>query len=520
MGILTVLGLVPLVGSVVVAFLPSGQPAVAKRVALMVATATFAIAVVLAIAYDAGSTQAFQFVETHQWIPTLGITYSVGVDGIGLVLILLATLLVPIVIMVGWNDVEVTAGLSNGSQPQGSVKGYFALMLVLEAFVIGVFASLDVLLFYVFFEAVLIPVYFMIGRYGTGRRAYAAIRFLIYSLVGGLVMLAALAVLWYVSLQAFGYPTMYLPDLLSIEIDPTLQGWLFWGFFLAFAIKAPLWPLHSWLPSASGSATPGTAALLIGVLDKIGTFGMLRLALPLFPEASQSFAPIVIAMAVIGIFYGALVAIGQKDIKRLFGYVSLSHFGFITLGIFVFTSQGQSGSAFYMLGHGISTALLFGVLGYMIARRRSSLVADFGGVNKVAPVLAGFFLVAGLSALALPGMMTFLSEFLVLVGTFSRYPWLGAAATVAIILASLYVLLLYQRTMTGAPAESVKGMHDLSGREKWALAPLMALMIVLGFFPGPVLEVINPAVRTTMEWVGVTDPPHPVQADSLGRVEP
>lgn len=517
MGILTILGLVPLVGSILVAALPSGRPTRAKQVAFVISVATFAIAVVAAVAYDPGLREPFQFVESHEWIPQLGITYSVGLDGIGLVLILLATLLVPVVIAAGWNDVEVTAELAGDGQPQGSVKGYFALVLVLEALMIGVFTSLDVALFYVFFEVVLIPVYFMIGRYGTGRRAYAAIKFLIYSLVGGMVMLAALAALWYVSTQAFGAPTMYLPDLLSIDIDPTLQGWLFWGFFLAFAIKAPLWPLHTWLPDAAGSATTGTAVLLIGVLDKIGTFGMLRLCLPLFPEASKQYAPVVIAMAVVGIFYGALVAIGQADIKRLFGYVSLSHFGFITLGIFVFTTQGQSGATFYMMGHGISTALLFVVLGYMISRRRSSLVADYGGVSKVAPVLAGVFLIAGLSALALPGMMTFLSEFLVLVGTFSRYPWLGAFVTIAIVLAALYVLLLYQRTMTGPPKESVKDMPDLTWRERWAVAPLLVVMIILGFVPGPLLEVINPSVATTMQWVGATDPPPAIRADQRGE---
>jgi NADH-quinone oxidoreductase subunit M len=347
----------------------------------------------------------------------------------------------------------------------------------------------------------------MIGRFGTGRRTYAAVKFLIYSLVGGLVMLAALAVLWWVSAGPTGEPTLYLPDLLSLDIDPTLQNLMFWGFFLAFAIKAPLWPVHTWLPDAAGSATPGTAVLLIGVLDKIGTYGMMRLCLPLFPEASQTFAPLIIAISVVGIFYGALVAIGQTDMKRLFGYVSLSHFGFITLGIFVFTTQGQVGSGLYMLGHGLSTALLFMVAGFMIVRRKSANVDDYGGVVKPAPVLAGMFLFAGLTALALPGLSTFVSEFLVLLGAFTHNAWIGAGATLGIVFAALYVLLLYQRTMTGPETDQVRGMKDLNGRERWVLAPIIALVIFLGFYPAPVLNALEPAVANTMQWTGTTDPP-------------
>jgi NADH-quinone oxidoreductase subunit M len=510
MGILTILMLVPLVGSAVVGF-GIRDVARAKQVALAIAVATFVIACVAVGMFQTGSPDPFQLVERHEWIPTLGVSYAVGVDGIALVLVFLATLLVPLVIFAGWSDVEDTASLSStDQQPMGEVRGYLALMLVLETMMIGVFVSLDVFLFYFLFEAILIPMYFMIGRYGTGRRTYAAVKFLVYSLVGGLIMLAALAVLWFASAQALGHPDLYLPTLLDIDISSTTQTWLFWGFFIAFAIKAPLWPVHTWLPDASGAATPGTAILMIGVLDKIGTFGMLRYCLPLFPEAAQTFAPVVIALSVVSIFYGGLVAIGQTDMKRLFGYVSMSHFGFITLGIFVFTTQAQVGSAFYMLGHGISTALLFMMAGYMIRRRKSANVDDYGGVVKPAPVLAGLFLVAGLTALALPGMSTFLSEFLVLLGAFERYTWVAAFATLGIILAAVYILLLYQRTMTGPETDQVKGMPDLNGREKWAVAPLIALVIFLGFYPAPVLNVLNPAIGRTMEWTGTTDPPSAV----------
>ena len=507
MGTLTVLALVPLIGSLVVAF-GSGQSAArAKQIALAFAVVTFGVGVYAITQFDASSSATYQLVESHEWIPSLGLTYSVGVDGLALVLVFLATLLVPLVIIAGWNDVEDTAGLpTTDNQKQGSVRGYFALVLLLETMMIGVFVALDVFLFYFLFEAILIPVYFMIGRYGTGRRTYASVKFLIYSLAGGLVMLAALVMLWFVASEALGSPTLYLPELIGMDMDPVLENLMFWGFFLAFAIKAPLWPVHTWLPDAAGSATPGTAVLLIGVLDKIGTYGMMRLCLPLFPEASQTYAPIIIAVSVIGIFYGALAAIGQTDMKRLFGYVSISHFGFITLGIFVFTSQGQVGAGLYMLGHGLSTALLFMVAGYMIVRRKSANVADYGGVVKPAPVLAGMFLIAGLTALALPGLSTFVSEFLVLLGAFTVNPWLGAGATLGIIFAALYVLLLYQRTMTGPETEQVRGMPDLNLRERWVLAPIIALVVFLGFYPAPVLDVLEPTVANTMEFTDTSDP--------------
>ena len=512
MSILTILGLIPLVGSVVVGFSPTKDPARSKLIALVFAVAAFVVAIVAALQFDVSSPEPFQLVGQHDWIPSLGISYAVGVDGIGLILVLLATLLVPIVIWSGWNDVEDSAELTEG-QPQGEVRGYFALMLVLEAMMIGVFVSLDIVLFYIFFEVILIPIYFMIGRYGTGRRSYAAVKFLVYNLLGGMIMLAALAGLWYLSVDFFGAPTMSVPALMIMEIDPTLQGFLFWGFFIAFAIKAPLFPVHTWLPDAAGSATPGTAVLLIGVLDKIAVFGMLRILLPMFPDASHQFAPVVIALAVISIFYGALVAIGQSDMKRMFGYVSISHFGFMVMGVFAFTTAATAGAAFYMLGHGLSTAMLFLVAGYLISRRKSARISDYGGVVNVAPVAAGLFLIAGLSALALPGMMTFVSEFLVLVGVFERYAWVGAFATLAIVLAAVYILYLYQRTMTGPTAESVEGMTDLSMRERWAVAPVVALLIVFGFFPAPMMDIINPAVDRTMEWVGATDPP-PTVTDS------
>ena len=283
------------------------------------------------------------------------------------------------------------------------MKTYFALMLVMETMVIGVFAATDVFLFYVFFEAMLIPMYFMIGSFGVGQRQYAAVKFLLYSLLGGLLMLVAVIALYVYSTQGGHQGTFLFSPLTHLALSTNAERWLFLGFFIAFAIKAPLWPFHTWLPDAATSAQPGAAVLLVGVLDKVGTFGMIRYCLELFPAASRYFTPLILTLAVIGVLYGAIVAIGQADLKRLIAYTSISHFGLIALGIFVLTSQGQAGATLYMVNHGFATGALFLVAGFMIARRRSQRIADYGGVQKVAPVLAGLFLISGLAGLSLPG---------------------------------------------------------------------------------------------------------------------
>jgi NADH-quinone oxidoreductase subunit M len=478
---LTTLGLLPLIGSIVVALLPKSKPTLAKQVSLVVSGAVLALTIAMALQFDGASKQPFQFVESYPWIPSFGISYSVGVDGIGLVLIALAATLVPIVILAGWRDIE------GDQESEGSVKGYFALILALEALMIGVFAATDVFLFYVFFEVMLIPVYFMIGRYGGPQRSYAAIKFLLYSLLGGLFMLASLIGLYVVSARELGSGTFDFLSLVGLEMDPNTQKMLFLGFFFAFAIKAPLWPFHTWLPDAAAQSKPGTSVLLIGVLDKVGTFGMIRYCLPIFPAASDFYAPVVIGMALIGIFYGAYVALTAQDMRRLFAYSSMSHFGFIALGIFVFTSSGQSGSVVYMVAHGLSTAALF--------------------------LTAGFFLVAALSSLALPGLVSFVGEFLVLLGAFERYLWVGALGTLGIVITAAYVLRLYQKSMTGPANPSVEGMTDLKGREITALVPIAALSITLGLYPAPLLNVINPAVDWTMNTISAVDPEPVVSSD-------
>jgi NADH-quinone oxidoreductase subunit M len=521
---LTVAGAIPLVGAVVVSLTPGrsapggaadrrARDLLVKRLTLVFTLITLGFTIAMAVAFKPNGPD-FQFNQTYQWIPQFGVHYAVGVDGIALVLILMTTVLMPVVVLASWNDAEGGSGPAEAPPPRRSVKTYFALMLVLETMMIGVFAATDVFLFYVLFEAMLIPMYFMIGSYGVGQRQYAAVKFLLYSLLGGLLMLVAVIALYVYSAHN-GHPGTFLfSQLIHTSFSPVASKWMFLGFFVAFAIKAPLWPFHTWLPDAATAAQPGGAVLLVGVLDKVGTFGMIRYCLQLFPGASHYFTPLVITLAVIGVLYGAIVAIGQADLKRLIAYTSVSHFGLITLGIFAMTSQGQSGATLYMVNHGFATGALFLIAGFMIARRRSQLIADYGGVQSVAPVLAGLFLIAGLAGLALPGLSTFVSEFLVLVGTFTRYVVPAVLATVGIILAAIYILWMYQRTMTGPVREEVKGMPDLKARELWAVGPLIVLIVALGVYPKPVLDIINPAVHQTMVQVHSTDPvpPHPANA--------
>jgi NADH-quinone oxidoreductase subunit M len=408
----------------------------------------------------------------------------------------MSTILAPVVVLAGWNE-------AHGGR--WSVKTFYILILVLETMMIGVFAATDVFLFYVIFEAMLIPVYFLIGGYGTGERSAAAVKFLIYSLVGGLLMLASIIAL-YVMSGAQGGHTFDINRLSELQMSSTTQNLLFLGFFIAFAIKAPVWPFHTWLPDAAQSATPGTSVLLLGVLDKVGTFGMIRYCLTLFPEASKTFTPVILVLAVISIVYGAFLAIGAKDIKRLIAYTSISHFGFITMGIFAMTSQGHSGAILYMFNHGFSTAALFLVAGWMISRRGSSTIADFGGLQRVTPVLAWTFFIAGLSSLALPGLSSFVSEFLVLVGTFTRYPVHAIIATFGIVLAALYILIPVQKALHGPTTPGNENLKDLNIREKLAIAPVIAIIVVLGFYPSPLLNVINPAASHVISKMGFTDP--------------
>jgi NADH-quinone oxidoreductase subunit M len=491
----------PLLGVAGIALLPASMAKRSKEIAFGASMLTLVLAVIDAVKFNVGGPR-FQLNENYNWISQFHIHYSVGVDGIALVLILMTAVLAPVVILASWHD--------DKDRP----RPFFALLLVLEVMMVGVFAATDVFLFYVLFEATLIPSYFLIGSYGRSgeqKRSYAAVKFLLYNLVGGLLMLAAVIGLYVVANRTVSDPFDF-PALANAVSNGTLhfstgvERWLFLGFFIAFAVKAPLWPFHTWLPDAASEATPGTAVLLVGVLDKIGTFGMLRFCLELFPNASHYFTPLVLVLAVISAIYGALLAIGQTDMKRLIAYTSVSHFGIITLGVFAWTSRGQIGATLYMVNHGLSTGALFLLAGFLIRRRGSTDINAYGGVQKVAPVLAGTFLVAGLSSLALPGLSSFVSEFLVLVGTFEKYPVAAIFGVSTIVLAGVYILWMYQRTMTGPVSASVAGFKDLNRRELAAVVPLLALILVLGFAPGILTKYINPAVTQSTTHVTTVAP--------------
>ena len=493
---LTSLILVPLVGALAVMFVPKGtSDRTVKTIALGVSLVALVMSLAMIAAFDISS-GGMQLVEQHEWIPFIGAWYALGINGTGLVLILLTTILTPIVILASWED-----KLPDPSR----VRSYFAWMLVLQALAIGVFAATDVFLFYVFFEATLVPLYFLIGAHGGAGRSKAAVKFLIYNLLGGLVMLASIIGLYVLSTQQGG-PSFLHADLAQLDIGEGAEKLLFLGFFIAFAIKAPMWPLHTWLPDAAASAKPGTAVLMVSIIDKVGTFAMIRWCLELFPNASQWASPVVMVLAVISIIYGALLAMGQNDIRRLIAFTSVSHFGFIVLGIFAFTSTSLAGSILYMFNHGLSTAVLFLVTGIMISRRGSALISDFGGVQKIAPVLSGVFLIGGLSSLSLPGLAPFVSEYLVFVGTFARSVPLAAIAAFAMVLAALYILVMFQRTMNGPLNPEASGVTDLTSRETAALTPAVILIIALGFMPQVLLTVIDPVVEPVLSHVGVEDP--------------
>ena len=498
----TVLGVIPLLGVIGVLATPSDREDDAKRIALGASLVTLIASIVMAAQFKAHGAR-FQFTQDYDWIKAFGAHYAVGVDGIALALILMTTVLTPVIVLASWHEAHI------GDR---SVKTFFALLLATETVIIGVFGSLDVFLFYVLFEAMLIPIYFLIGSYGGPRRSYAAVKFLLYSLAGGLLMLVAVIALYFAGKHTFDYRALLTGDL---HLGHNEQIALFLGFFIAFAIKAPLWPFHTWLPDAAAEAPTGVAVMLVGVLDKVGTFGFLRFCIPLFPSAAKTLAPWILALCVVGILYGALLAIGQRDMKRLVAYSSVSHFGFIALGVFAFTSQGGSGATLYMVNHAFSTGALFLVVGFLATRRGSRMIDDFGGASKVAPWLGAMVLLAGLSALSLPGLSTFVSEFLVLVGTFTTHRWFAVIGTFGIVLAAVYVLWMVQRTIHGPVREGVEDFRDLGAREAWVIAPVMAVIVALGIYPKPLLDVINPPVKSTIAPVRSHDP-QPSVPVSLG----
>ena len=496
---LTILGLLPLVGALVLALPVRGA---ARVIGLAFSLATLAVAVVVTVLYLGGTDLSVR----QPWIAAFGAYWALGLDGMGLVMVLLTAVLTPIVLFADW-----------GVQGTGrwNSQGYFAMVLALQGTALFTFLAGDVLLFYVFFEATLIPMYFLIGGFGGAQRRTAALKFLMFNLVGGFILLASVIGLFATSASLGGTPSYLLADLAALQIPTDLARWLMVGFLIAFIIKAPMVPVHTWLPLAAEQATPGSSTLMVGILDKIGTFAMIKFCIGLFPEASAWIAPVMIVLALISIIYGAVAAIASTNLLRLVSYTSVSHFGFMVLGIYVFTTQSINGTIFFMVNHGFSTAALFLTVGFMVKRRGSADISDFGGVEKVTPVLAGGLLLAALSAISLPGMSTFVSEFLVLAGTWSRMPAAAAVASLGIVLAATYGLLMYQRTMTG-PVTDATAKHftrDLDGRERAVLVPVIGLILLFGFLPAPIMNVVEPTAKAAMQRMQVADPVAPAKGE-------
>ncbi len=432
--------------------------------------------------FDVANAGAIQIAETYTWIPQIGVSLAWGINGMGAVMIALSVFLVPVVILASWDEID-----------DERAAGYMAWILFLEAIIIGLFAARDLFVFYVLFELMILPIFFMIGRYGKGaNRSKAAMKFLIYSLLGGLIMLVGvIAVFAYGPGGAGGFMIDNLAT--GLQVSSGTQMWIFLSFFIAFAIKAPMWPVHTWLPDATEEAPAGTSTLLVGILDKLGTFGMIAICLPLFPAAASDAAGVIMVAAIISIIWGAFMAIASKNLMRLVAYTSVSHFGFMVLGIFSGSELAMAGAILYMVAHGVGTAGLFLAVGFLGERGKSHMIADYGGWQRVTPLVAGFFMLSGFATIALPGLSGFIPEFMVLMGTYKVNAAAALVAVIGVVLASIYILLPYQRVFTG-PRPEVE-VKDLGGREKTVMGALVAAMLVLGFYPAPALDVINPVAE-------------------------
>ena len=486
--LVSIVTFLPGVAGLVLLLLPRRAAGALRPAGLAVAVATFLLSLPLYFGFDA-ELIGYQFEESARWMPTLGVSYHVGIDGISLLLVLLTTFLMPLALASAWGSIE------------DRIKEFVATMLILETGMLGVFVSLDLFLFYMFWEAMLIPMYFVIGVWGGPNRIYAAVKFVLYTMVGSLLMLVAILALYYQYGAATGRYTFDLPVLAQYVMAPGRpQDLMFLAFALAFAIKVPLFPFHTWLPDAHVEAPTAGSVILAGVLLKMGTYGFLRFALPLFPLAALEAAPWLVALSVIGIVYGALVATVQPDLKKLVAYSSVSHLGFVMLGLFALHPTAVAGSVYQMLNHGLSTGGLFLLVGMIYERRHTRLIADFGGLWTAVPVYAAFFLVVMLASVGLPGLNGFVGEFLILLGSFGRWPWATAVATSGVILGALYLLWMYERVIFGplAHEENAK-LEDLSAREVTVLLPVVALCLVMGLFPAPFLRRMQPSIDLILQ---------------------
>lgn len=490
--ILTLLIVVPLAGALLVALTPQGGEGRAPRIVAGLVTLLEAVLGLIALRLFDVNASGYQLVERVDWIPSLGVQYFVGIDGISLVLVLLTVLLMPLVVLA---SPSVTKG----------VHGYLINMLLLEAGMVGTLVALDLFLFYIFWELMLFPMYFIIGIWGGARRIYASLKFVIYTAVGSLLMLAAIFYLFWAHVDQVGIPSFQIDHLIHhTALTTTEELWLFAAFALAFAIKVPLFPFHTWLPDAHVEAPTGGSVVLAGVLLKLGVYGFLRFGYPLFPRAAEEFAPWIAGLAVVGIIYGALVAWVQTDIKKLVAYSSVSHLGYCMLGLAAFTGASLSGTVFQLIAHGVSTGALFLLVGVLYDRAHTRELSAFGGLAGKMPVFAAIFLVITLSSIALPLTNGFVGEFLILSGSFTVYPWLTTAALLGVVLGAVYMLTAYLKVCFGeGPHHHAAELVDMTTRERLLLAPFVIAAFVMGLFPGPTLEVIDAGVRHVEEQIAV-----------------
>jgi NADH-quinone oxidoreductase subunit M len=480
----------PVLGVLLLLFIPKDSKGMLRNVAFATTVVTFLVS--LPIMFGFQSNAEFQFVENVPWIAAgpFVMRYFIGIDGISLWLVILTTFIMPIAVLSTYTAVEE------------KVKEYMILLLLLETGMLGAFISLDMFLFYIFWEVMLIPMYFMIGIWGGKNRIYAAVKFFIYTMVGSLLMLVALIYLYFKGLEA-GFTNFGLLQFFDLQLPLATQIWLFLAFALAFAIKVPMFPLHTWLPDAHTEAPTAGSVILAAILLKMGTYGYVRFAIPLFPEAAHKYAPFIATLAVIGIIYAALVAMVQEDVKKLVAYSSVAHLGFVMLGVFAFNVEGITGGLLQMINHGISTGALFLIVGFIYERRHTRLITDFGGLSKQMPIFATIFMIVTFSSVGLPGTNGFVGEFLILIGAFEgQLRWWTVIATSGVILSAVYMLWMFQRVMFGE-LDNPKNQKllDLNAREIGIMVPLVVMIFVLGIYPKPFIDKMDPAVKKLVSQV-------------------
>jgi len=482
--ILSLVTFLPLVGALFILLIRGDEAVVARNArmtALWTSSITFFLSLMLWTGFDRKSA-AFQFVEKNPWIESFGINYHMGVDGISVLFVLLSTLLTPICILASWDAIKVR------------VREYMIAFLVLETLMVGMFCALDFVLFYIFFEGVLIPMFLIIGVWGGQRRVYAAFKFFLYTLTGSVLMLLAILAIY---LQA---GTTDLPTLLKYALPGDIQYWLWLAFFASFAVKVPMWPVHTWLPDAHVEAPTAGSVILAGVLLKMGAYGFLRFSVPMLPVATDFFTPMVFTLSIIAVIYTSLVALVQLDMKKLIAYSSVAHMGFVTLGIFTLNQQGVTGAIFQMLSHGIVSAALFLCVGVIYDRMHTREIARYGGLAERMPVYAFFFMVFMLASVGLPGTSGFVGEILILVGLFQVSTWAATLAATGVILGAAYMLWLYRRVIFGKLTKNdLKSIMDMNRREVAVFTPLLVLTILMGVYPGPFLEIIEVSVANLVD---------------------